>query len=275
MALLTEDQVQFYNDNGYVAPIDIFTEEEALAMRQELEAIEHDMPEAITGPNRNNVHYVLPLFDRIAHNPKILDAVESLIGRNILVAGTTLFIKEPEQQGFISWHQDARYIGLEPHNWVTAWLALSDVTTENGCMYMWPGTHKEPLRDHVDTFGKDNLLTRGQTVPDVPEDETVPIELKPGQLSLHHPRVIHGSGHNTSKERRIGFAIQSYIGADVDQVIGKIYVQQARGEDPFGYHDHTDRPQETLTEQDIGFRDRANDALADIFYHGAQKRGKY
>ena len=275
MAFLTEDQVQFYNDNGYVAPIDIFTPEEALAMRQELESIEADMPDAVTGPNRNNVHYVLPLFDRIAHHPKILDAVESLIGRNILVAGTTLFIKEPEQKGFISWHQDARYIGLEPHNWVTAWLALSDVTTENGCMYMWPGTHHAPLRDHVDTFGEDNLLTRGQTVPDVPEDETVPIELKPGQLSLHHPRVIHGSGHNTSNTRRIGFAIQSYIGADVDQVIGKIYVQQARGEDPHGYHAHTERPVDTLTEQDIGFRDRANDALADIFYHGAKKRGKY
>ena len=83
-------------------------------MREELERIEAEMPDAVTGPNRNNVHYVLPLFDRIAHHPKILDAVESLIGRNILVAGSTLFIKEPEQKGFISWHQDARYIGLEP-----------------------------------------------------------------------------------------------------------------------------------------------------------------
>ena len=116
------------------------------------------------------------------------------------------------------------------------------------------------------------LLTRGQTVPDVKEDETVPIELKPGQLSLHHPRVIHGSGQNTSKKRRIGFAIQSYIGADVDQVIGKIYVQQARGEDPFSYHEHTERPTATLTDQDIQFRDQANDALSDIFYHGAKAR---
>ena len=112
-------------------------------------------------------------------------------------------MKEPEQKGFISWHQDARYIGLEPFNWVTAWLALSDVTTENGCMYMWEGSHHAGQRDHVDTYGKDNLLTRGQTVMDVPEDITVPIELRPGQLSLHHPWVVHGSGHNTSKHRRL------------------------------------------------------------------------
>lgn len=275
MSFLSPEQVAFYQENGYVSPIDIFTEDEAAEMRLELETLEADHAEEMMGKNRNNVHYVTPLFDRIAHNEKILDAVESVIGRNILVAGTTLFIKEPEQKGFISWHQDARYIGLEPYNWVTAWLALSNVTTENGCMYMWPKSHHTGQRDHVDTYGEDNLLTRGQTVMDVPEDEIVPIELRPGQLSLHHPWIVHGSGHNLSHERRIGFAIQSYIGADVDQVLGKIYVQQARGEDPHGYHEHTPRLQSTLAEQDIVFRDQANAALQDIMYSGAEKIGKY
>jgi non-heme Fe2+,alpha-ketoglutarate-dependent halogenase len=161
MPALSLEQISFYNQNGYVAPIDIFTPEEAAELRAELEALEASHPDAVAGRNRNNVHYVTPLFDRIAHNPKILDAVESLIGSNILVGGTTLFVKEPEQKGFISWHQDARYIGLEPFNWVTAWLALSDVKTENGCMYMWEGSHHAGQRDHVDTYGKDNLLTRG------------------------------------------------------------------------------------------------------------------
>jgi non-heme Fe2+,alpha-ketoglutarate-dependent halogenase len=102
MSGLTDDQVAFYNQNGYVAPIDIFTPEEAADLRAELEALEASHPEAVMGRNRNNVHYVTPLFDRIAHNPKILDAVESLIGPNILVGGSTLFVKEPEQKGFIS-----------------------------------------------------------------------------------------------------------------------------------------------------------------------------
>jgi len=119
----------------------------------------------------------LPLFDQIAHHPSILDVIESLIGPNILVAGTTLFIKEPEQRGFISWHQDARYNGLKPYNWVTAWLALTEVTKENGCMYMWPKSHLDGQRDHVDTYGKDNLLTRGQTITNVPKDKITPIEI--------------------------------------------------------------------------------------------------
>ncbi len=106
MPALSPEQISFYNENGYVAPIDIFTPEEAAELRAELEALEASHPDAVAGRNRNNVHYVTPLFDRIAHNPKILDAVESLIGSNILVGGTTLFVKEPEQKGFISWHQD-------------------------------------------------------------------------------------------------------------------------------------------------------------------------
>jgi ectoine hydroxylase-related dioxygenase (phytanoyl-CoA dioxygenase family) len=236
---LTKEQIDLYNRDGFIAPIDIYSREEAAAIRQELEGLEASYPEAVTGRNRNNVHYVTSLFDKIVHNPDILDAVETLIGKDFLVGGTTLFIKEPEQRGFISWHQDARYIGLEPENWVTAWLALSDVTTENGCMYMWPGSHLEGAREHLDTFDEENLLTRGQTVQNVPTNDTIPVALKAGQLSLHHPWVVHGSGHNSSKSRRIGFAIQSYIGTNVDSVYGKIFVQQARGSDTYRYHQHT------------------------------------
>jgi len=272
---LTKEQIDLYNRDGFIAPIDIYSREEAAAIRQELEGLEASYPEAVTGRNRNNVHYVTSLFDKIVHNPDILDAVETLIGKDFLVGGTTLFIKEPEQRGFISWHQDARYIGLEPENWVTAWLALSDVTTENGCMYMWPGSHLEGAREHLDTFDEENLLTRGQTVQNVPTNDTIPVALQAGQLSLHHPWVVHGSGHNKSKSRRIGFAIQSYIGTNVDSVYGKIFVQQARGSDTYRYHQHTPRPSSVMAEQDVEFRDKANEALKAIFYRGAKKIGKY
>ena len=275
MSHLTKEQIDLYNRNGFIAPIDIYSREEATALRQELEGLESSHPEAVTGRNRNNVHYVTTLFDKIAHNPAILDAVETLIGKDVLVGGTTLFIKEPEQRGFISWHQDARYIGLEPENWVTAWLALSDVTTENGCMYMWPGSHLEGAREHLDTHDGENLLTRGQTVQNVTESDTIPVALKAGQLSLHHPWVVHGSGHNSSKSRRIGFAIQSYIGANVGSVYGKIFVQQARGSDSYGYHQHTPRPSSIMAKSDVEFRDKANGALKTIFYRGAKQIGRY
>lgn len=272
---MTLDEIEAaYKRDGYAAPIDIFSTEEITAIRAEIEAAEAEWGEALTGAGRNNAHYVLPVLDRIAHDPRILDVIERLVGPDIVVGGTTLFIKEPESDGFISWHQDARYIGLEPHNWVTAWLAVSDVNEENGCMRMVPGTHKAPLVEHVDTFDEDNMLTRGQTVPNVDEAATRPLVMKAGQLSVHHPRIVHGSGPNLSDNRRFGFAIQSYMGGDVEQVFGKIWVQQARGS-RHGNHPLAGRPTEAMRAEDIAFRDMTNDELSKIFYAGAQQKGRY
>ena len=272
---LTASQVNFYQQNGYLAPIDIFTEDEASKLYTTFRRFENDHGESLLGYGRNNAHQVLPLFDQIAHHPSILDVIESLIGPNILVAGTTLFVKEPEQRGFISWHQDARYNGLKPYNWVTAWLALTEVTKENGCMYMWPQSHLDGQREHVDTYGEDNLLTRGQTVKGVPGDKIAPIELRPGQLSVHHPWVVHGSGHNTSNKRRIGFAIQSYIGTEVKQRLGKTFVQLARGCDNYNHHSLVPRASGVMVDEEIATWHDANQALREVLYHDAEKLGKY
>ena len=178
-------------------------------------------------------------------------------------------------KSFISWHQDGKYQGWEPYNYITAWLAITDVNEENGCMRMWSGSHKENFKEHKDTFDKDNLLTRGQTIENVSMKETVPIILKPGQLSLHHPMIVHGSGPNLSKNKRIGFAIQSYIGTNVNQLIGKTYVQQARGNDEFKYHEHISRPTELMNKKSLILRDNANNELQKILYKDAKKIGKY
>ena len=272
---LTSKQLKDYNDHGYVSPIDVLTSEEANEIRREIEKIENKWPNELDGLGRNYVHMISPIFDKVCHNSKILDAVESIIGKDILVGGTTLFIKDPDNKGFVSWHQDAKYIGFEPHNWVTAWLAVTDANEENGCMRMWSGTHKKKIREHKDTFNESNLLTRGQAVQNVPLKDTVPNELKAGQLSLHHPMIVHGSTPNRSNKRRIGFVIQSYIGANVDQVIGKVYVQQARGTDAFKYHEHTKRPVELMSKKDVALRKKANEELSKIFYTGAKEKGKY
>ena len=170
-----------------------------------------------------------------------------------------------------------KYIGFEPHNWVTAWLAITDANEENGCMRIWPGSHKNEIKNHEEKFNNNqgNLLTRGQTIENVPINKTVPVVLKAGQMSLHHPKTIHGSGINKSKERRIGFVIQSYIGTNVEQVIGKVYVQQARGEDLFNYHEHAKRPLKTMEKEGIDIRKKANEALSKIFYSGLIQKGKF
>ena len=275
MPNLSLEQINQYKKDGYIAPIDVLTKDEAEEVKKEIEYIEKKWPNEIQGLGRNYVHLISPVLDKVSHNSKILDAVESIIGKDILVCGTTLFIKNPDKKGFVSFHQDAKYIGLEPHNWVTGWLAVTDANEENGCMRMLKGSHKKDLKFHDQKFDENNLLTRGQTIENVLINETTPVILKAGQLSLHHPTIIHGSGLNKSKERRIGFAIQSYIGTNVDQVLGKIYVQQARGNDTFKFHEHVKRPTELMNENDIITRKKANEELSKIFYSGSKQIGKY
>ncbi len=274
MSYLTSNQLKQYNDRGYYSPINILSKSEALAAREEIELIEKKMPNEIDKSGRYNVHLISPKLDAIVHNSKILDVVESIIGNNILVCSSTLFIKNPNEVGFVSYHQDAKYIGLEPHNWVTAWVAITDSYKENGCMKMWPKSHLD-IKNHNEKFDKGNLLTRGQTVENVPENEIELVELKAGQMSLHHPRIVHGSGINKTKDRRIGFVIQSYIGTNVKQILGKNSVQIARGVDNYNYHRVIKRTDKLMGTENISLRNRENEYLQEIFYKGANKKGSY
>ncbi len=275
MSYLSSNQLKQYKDEGFVSPLNIFSKEKAKEIRNEIELIENKLPGELEKSGRYNAHLISPLLDEVTHNSKILDAVQSLIGENILVCGTTLFIKNPYEQGFVSYHQDAKYIGLEPHNWVTAWVAITDSNEKNGCMRMWSGSHKDNLKEHDEKFNEGNLLTRGQTVKNVPKEKTTPLILEAGQMSLHHPTVVHGSELNKSNDRRIGFVVQSYIGTNVKQVLGKNGVQLARGVDEFNYHEIIDRPQNLLDEKDIKLKKQENDNLQEIFYKGSDKKGKF
>ena len=275
MTYLNSNQLKQYEDEGFVSPINIFSKEKAKEIRNEIELIEKIMPEELEKSGRYNAHLISPLLDEVTHNSKILDAVESLIGKNILVCGTTLFIKNPYEKGFVSYHQDAKYIGLEPHNWVTAWVAITDSNEKNGCMRMWSGSHKDDLKDHNQMFNEGNLLTRGQTVNNVPKEKVKPLILKAGQMSLHHPKVVHGSEQNQSNDRRIGFVIQSYIGTNVKQVLGINNVQLARGLDEFNYHKKIGRPNSLMDKNDLKIKKFENNNLQEIFYKGSTKKGVY
>ena len=275
MSYLSSNQLKQYEDEGFVFPINIFSKEKANEIRNEIEFIEKKKPGELDRSGRYNAHLISPLLDELTHNSKILNAVQSLIGENILVCGTTLFIKNPYEQGFVSYHQDAKYIGLEPHNWVTAWVAITDSNEENGCMRMLSGSHKGNLKKHTQMFNSGNLLTRGQTISNIPKEKTKPIILKAGQMSLHHPTVIHGSDLNKSNDRRIGFVIQSYIGTNVKQVLGKNSVQLARGIDKFNFHKKIGRPNSLMNENDLKLKEEENNNLQQIFYKGSPKKGVY
>ncbi len=269
---LTQDQIDAWDRDGFLSPVDIFTEEEAARLRERLEEAERRWPEAFSGAARNNAHYNIKVLDEIVHDERLVDAVEDIVGPNILNYGTVLFIKEPHDPGFVSWHQDARYAGLDPHEGVTAWVALSPATVESGCMRMIPGSHKEALREHSDTFADDNLLTRGQDIEGVDESLAVATPLRPGQVSFHSQRVIHSSNPNVSGDRRIGFAIQCYMPPYVRQTLARTRAQLVRGGDIYGNFERGPRPECDMDPPSVALRDEVNAAWSEILYAGAEKR---
>ena len=274
---LSEDQIADYHRDGFLSPLDLFTEDEAGEIRAELEAAEARWPGKLEGAGRNNAHLVLQCLDRITHHPVLLDAIEDIIGADILAYGTVLFIKEQQNPGFVSWHQDCRYMGLEPHDGetVSAWLALTPSNAVTGCMSMIPGSHKSGILEHVDTFDDKNILTRGQSIQNVDEASAVDLILQPGQFSLHSMRTVHGSKPNLGTDRRIGFTIQCYMTPKTRQVISPTMAQLVRGSDPNHHFDYAPRPTGDMTEAAMAARERNNAQWAEILYAGADKRRDY
>lgn len=273
--ILSQQQIDQYHEQGFISPLDVMSEHEALGYRLKLESVERDYPGEINAENRNNAHLSFAFLDELVHHPIIVDAVEDLIGANISLWGSVLFIKEPQSTGFVSWHQDATYVGIKPHNFVTPWLALTPSNRDNGCMSMIPGSHIDHIREHEDTFDDDNILTRGQVVRDVDESTAVDLILRPGQMSLHHAEVIHGSRPNLGSDRRIGFAMQAYMPPEAQQAIGKNYWLDIRGENLREESIALSRPQYDMDPQGVADRKLANDNWADILYQGAEKKRNY
>ncbi|MBH62923.1 MAG: phytanoyl-CoA dioxygenase [Alphaproteobacteria bacterium] len=234
---LTAAQIARCEDDGFVFPIDILTRDEAGTCHQLYRdalrlSAEHDQ-------NLVNVkgHLVLKWIANLARDARILDAVESVLGPNILCWTTNFFVKEPGDRTFVSWHQDATYWGLGGQQICSAWLAFTPSNRESGCMRVIPGSHRK-LVPHADTFDDRNLLSRGQEISvEVDEDNAVDIELEPGQMSLHHVQIVHGSDPNNSPLPRIGFVIR-YISTEVEQTTGfRDSAMLVRGEDRFGHFD--------------------------------------
>ncbi|KZK88596.1 1-deoxypentalenic acid 11-beta-hydroxylase [Pseudovibrio sp. Ad46] len=202
-----------YQKDGFLCPIKVLEKDDAIRMRAELEAIEKLQGHPMDKAQCNKSYLLYDWADELVHHPVILDAVEQLIGPDILCLMTNLFTKEAGSKSYVSMHQDAAYWGVDADDVVTAWVALSPATAQSGVMKVEPGSHKT-IRTQVNTYAKDNLLTRGQ---EIPEEELEPenqiyMELKPGEMSLHHFKLVHGSDANTTNDRRIGFATR-YVAA--------------------------------------------------------------
>ena len=199
--LLSDAQVRQYREEGYLCPIAVLAPAEAARYRARLEAAEVAAGGSLPGAYRHKPHLVYTWAQELIREPGILDAVEDLIGPDILAWESVFFIKEPETTDFISWHQDITYWGLEAEgDVVTAWVALSPSTVESGCMRVVPGTHRREVVAHADSFGEHNMLSRGQEIAvEVDEAHAVDLVLRPGQMSLHHVKIFHGSRANRAR----------------------------------------------------------------------------
>jgi hypothetical protein len=268
MKSLNEAAVRHYRDLGYVAPVSALSREAADALRGKLEAFEASGT-GMQGAVRHKPHLLFTWLNDLIRHPRILDAVEDVIGPDILCWGTSFFIKEPRDPSFVSWHQDSTYWGLEPPDIVTAWVAFTDSTAANGAMRVVPETHKLDQVPHRDTFAAQNLLSRGQEIMvDVDERKAVMLELAAGEMSLHHVRLIHGSDPNPSPDRRIGFAIR-YIPTHVRQVAGSHdSATLVRGEDRYRHFEPEQRPDADMSPGAIARHAALTGAHAQILMRG-------
>lgn len=257
---LSKAQVEAYRKDGYLFPIPILGTEEAQLYRSALEASEVQLGGALTNELRHKPHLTMRWADELVHDKRILDAVESVIGPDILCWESVVFAKGARTSDFIAWHQDITYWGLGSDDVVTAWIALSPSTIESGCMRVVPGTQKRDVVPHRSTYAKGNMLSRGQEIAvDVGEGQAVDIQLQPGQMSLHHVKIFHGSLANQSNDRRIGFAIR-YIPPHVRQEVGAAdSAMLVRGQDSKGYFELEKRPTGDLDPDQIAYHARLRD----------------
>ena len=273
---LTKLQIEQYHDQGFISPIRVISEQEALSIKDELEWVEREFPEEINSESRNNLHLSFAFLDALAHNKIIVDVIEDLIGPDISLWASVMFIKEPSSKQYVSWHQDATYMGLDSLDFPTPWIALSPSNIETGCMTMIAGSHKTKIQNHKDTFAENNILTRGQVIQDVDESKAVDLILQPGEMSIHHGAVIHGSQPNNSNQRRIGFSLQSYMPNNVKQIVGRNLWTHVRGQkrqDDDGML--LDRPRFNMDPNTVAQRKIANKNLSEILYKGAKEKRNY
>ena len=282
--VLDDGAIRRYRDDGFIPRLRIFTPDQARGMRAQVESLEAERGPVFTetrprpgdpfqGSYRFKSHLLFKwLADAIRH-PTLLDAVEDLIGPDILCWTTHWFVKEAHSPHYVSWHQDSNYWGLETDELVSVWLALSPATLASGCLRLLPGSHKAPAMAHVDTYHQHNMLTRGQTIEGVDEMQAVNLELDPGEVAFFDYRLAHASDANTSDDRRIGIGIR-YIPPSARQVMNDWdSASLLRGEDRCGHFELEPEPACDFDPPAVALHQKSDQAQRKVYYSGTQAAG--
>lgn len=273
----THDVAEAYARDGFAFPLDILSPAKAGELRADLEAGETELAD---DPRRLTLlraypAQLLPSFDALVRHPAMIAAAAAVLGPDLMVWGSGLFIKEANTPSYVSWHQDLTYWGLDDMQEATLWVALSPATVDSGCMRFVPGTHRRQIVPHVDSFAEHNLLTRGQELAvDVAEEQAVDIVLRPGQASLHHGHLFHASGPNRTDDRRIGAAIR-YIAPSMKLKSGdRALVALVNGEDRHGHFKLAPPPRGRLADEDFALCLEDAAIKNRVLFDGAEQQGR-
>lgn len=204
---LSPEQIARYEEDGALFPIPVLSPDEVARFRagfEELEARLGGQPRPI-----GLSHLFFRWAYELATHPAIADVVEDVLGPDLLLQGSLIICKYPGDSSYVAWHQDGTYSGLHATPTTSAWIALSESNAGNGCMRVIPGSHRNPMLPHADTYAPQNLLGHGEEIQvEVDESRALDLVLRPGEMSLHQNNVIHGSGPCLSGVQRIGFVLR-------------------------------------------------------------------
>lgn len=200
---LTGEQLADYEELGFLHSIPILSDVEALYYRAEVERTCQALGGRVTRVDAP--HLFFRWAWELSTHARLLDCLEQLLGPNILLKSTRIFYKYGRSDSFVGWHQDGVTEGIEGAHVPAIWLGLTEATVENGCLRVVPRSHRLGLVAHANYPNADNLTTQGLTAQariDSPYD----VVMLPGEMSLHHPLVLHASNPNRSAGPRIGFS---------------------------------------------------------------------
>jgi phytanoyl-CoA hydroxylase len=207
---IQENVRQQYDQEGYVVIRNAVDAELAAEMVRHVEYLleQHPgiRPEQLGGGEMNMLDD--PFWVRLISDPRLLDIAEQFIGPNIALFASHYIAKPPFDGQPVLWHQDGAFWPLEPMEVITLWLAADDTSPENGCMQVIPGTQHLELQQLQERKDVDNVLGSSMENSQIDESRAIDIILKAGDVSIHHPNVIHGSNANTSSHWRRGLTIR-------------------------------------------------------------------
>ncbi len=244
---LPVEQVVQFNRDGFLFPHRVFSEPEATRWADEVLRLADSGVADHPVPWNQKTYLLLPSLDGMLRDRRLTDRVASILGGDLLALSADVFVKPAMSTRRITWHQDVNYWQLEPFDMLTAWVALTPATPDNGGMRYARGGHRGRI-EHVERPDADNILSRGQELAvAVNEEDVTDVVLQPGEVSFHHALTPHASGPNLTDRPRVGVAIR-YAAAAVRQAGGPpISARLARGTDRYGHFRLETGPEQALS----------------------------